>query len=137
MRRCDQARWRRQRGQSLLETAIMLIVIFTVVFWVIELGYFTYTYSILADAANEGVRYSIVHSGGDSSGTQTVVKNFVATSPQSVSSSISTSVSFPDGSATPPNRVRVTVTYTYAPFLSSFVSTTTMKTYAEGRMVVP
>ncbi len=136
MRRSEQPRWRRQRGQSLLETAIMMIVIFTLVFWVIELGYFTYTYSILADAANEGVRYSIVHSGGDVAGTQTVVKNFVATSPQNVSSSISTSVTFPDGSAAPPNRVRVAVTYTYVPFLSSFVSTTTMKTYAEGRMVV-
>ena len=114
----------------------MMIVIFMVVFWVIELGYFTYTYSVLTDAANEGVRYSIVHSGGDSAGTQTVVKNFVATSPQNVSSSISTTVTLPDGSAAPPNRVRVSVTYTYAPFLSSFITTTTMKTYAEGRMVV-
>ncbi len=115
----------------------MMIVIFTLVFWVIELGYFTYTYSILADAANEGVRYSIVHSGGDAAGTKTVVKNFVATSPQNVSSSISTSVTFPDvGGAAPPNRVVVAVTYTYAPFISSFMTTTTMKTYAEGRMVV-
>src|SRR5215467_4321896 len=104
MRRCDQPRWRRQRGQSLLETAMMLVVIFTLVFFLLELGYFTYTYSILADAANEGVRYSIVHSGGDAAGTKTVVKNYVATSPQNVSSSISTSVSFPDGSATPPNK---------------------------------
>ena len=137
MRCSEQPRWRRQRGQSLLETAIMMIVIFTLVFWVIELGYFTYTYSILADAANEGVRYSIVHSGGDAAGTKTVVKNFVATSPQNVSSSISTSVTFPDvGGAAPPNRVVVAVTYTYVPFFSTFTGTTTMKTYAEGRMVV-
>ena len=136
MRRCEQPRWRRQRGQSLLETAMMMIVIFTVVFWVIEVGYFTYTYSVLADAANEGVRYSIVHSGGDSAGTQTVVKNYVATSPQSVGSSVSVSVTFPDGSAVPPNHVVVAVTYTYAPFLTSFMTTATMKTYAEGRMVV-
>ncbi len=136
MQRSAQTRWHSESGQSLLETAMMMIVIFTVVFWVIELGYFTYTYSVLADAAEEGVRYSIVHSGGDAAGTKTAVANFVATSPQNVSSSISTTVSFPDGSATPPNRVRVAVTYTYAPFLSSFMSTTTMKTHAEGRMVV-
>ncbi len=97
MPRSHQDRWRRQRGQSLLETAIMMIVIFMVVFWVIELGYFTYTYSVLT----------------------------------------ATTVTFPDGSAAPPNHVVVTVTYTYAPFLSSFMTTTTMKTYAEGRMVVP
>jgi Flp pilus assembly protein TadG len=137
MRRCTQERWRRQRGQSLLETAMMFVVIFTLLFWVIEVGYFTYTYSVLADAANEGVRYSIVQSGGDSAGTQNVVKNYVATSPQNVSSSISTAVTFPDGNATPPNRVRVAVTYTYAPFISTFFTTTTMKAYAEGRMVVP
>src|SRR5712692_843513 len=136
MRCSEQPRWHRQRGQSLLETAIMLIVIFTLVFWVIELGYFTYTYSILADAANEGVRHSIVTSGGDVAGTKTVVANYVATSPQNVSSSSSTSVTFPDGSAAPPNSVLVTVTYTYAPFLSSFFTTTTMKAYAKGRMVV-
>jgi len=136
MRCSEQPRWRRQRGQSLLETAVTMVVIFTLVFWIIELGYVTYTYSILADAANEGVRYSIVHSGGDPTGTQTVVKNFVATAPQNVSNSIVVAVSAPDGDYTPPNRVRVTVTYTYVPFLSSFITQSTMKTYAEGRMVV-
>lgn len=136
MRRCTQERWRGQRGQSLLETAMMFVVIFTLLFWVLEVGYFTYTYSVLADAANEGVRHAIVYSGGDSAGTQTVVSNYVATSPQNISSSITTAVTFPDGSATPPNRVRVTVTYSYAPFISIFFTTTTMKTYAEGRMVV-
>lgn len=137
MRRGAQTRWHSECGQSLLETAIMFVVIFTVVFWVIELGYFTYTYSVLADAANEGVRHAIVNSGGDPGGTETVVKNFVATSPENVSNSITVVVSDPDGSYAPPNRVRVTVTYSYVPFLSSLTSTTTMKTYAEGRMVVP
>jgi len=120
----------------MLETAMMMVVIFTLLFWIIEVGYFTYTYSVLTDAANEGVRHAIVNSGGDSAGTQTVVSNYVATSPQNVSSSITTAVTFPDGNPTPPNRVRVTVTYSYAPFLSTFFTTTTMKTYAEGRMVV-
>ena len=42
----------------------------------------------------------------------------------------------PDGSAAPPNRVRVAVTYVYIPNLPSFISAPTMHTYAEGRMVV-
>ena len=115
---------------------MMIVVIFTVVFWVFELGWLMYTYSVVADAANEGVRYAIVHSGGDATGTQTTVKTFAGTSLHNVSA-MSIAVTFPDvGGAAPPNRVVVAVTYTYAPFLSSFVSTTTMKTYAEGRMVV-
>ena len=132
-----QRQWHSESGQSLLETAMMMVVIFTITFWLIELGYFTYTYSVLADAAEEGVRYSIVHTAGDVAGTKTTVANFVATAPASASNTISTTVTFPDGgSADPPNRVQVAVTYTYVPFLSTFFNTTTMKTYAEGRRVV-
>ena len=128
-------RWRGESGQSLLETAMMIAIIVVVVFWMFEVGWLMYTYSVLADAANEGVRYSIVHSGGDAAGTQTTVSSFAAASLHDVSA-ISTSLTFPDGSAAPPNRVRVTVTYTYIPYLPSFISAPTMHTYAEGRMVV-
>lgn len=134
MRRKMHSRWHDQRGQSLLETAIMIPLIFLVVFAVFEMGWLMYTYSVLADAANEGVRYSIVHSGGDVAGTQARVKTFAATSLHDVSA-ISTSVTFPDGSATPPNRIRVTVTYLYVPYLPKFITAPTMNTYAEGRMV--
>lgn len=130
-------RVKRQRGQSLLETAMMIVVIFTVVFWIFELGWVMYTYAVMADAANEGVRYAIVHSGGDASGTQAKVKTFAQTSLHDISAMSPPSVTFPDGSAAPPNRVRVTVTYTYVPWLKQFINTPTMTTYAEGRMIVP
>ncbi len=129
------SRWREQDGQSLLETALMIPVIFTVVFWVFELGWLLLTYAVLANAANEGVRYSIVHAGGDVGGTQTTVQTFAATALHDMSA-LSTSVTFPDGNASPPSRVRVTVTYTYVPYLSNFINTPTVHTYAEGRMVV-
>lgn len=112
----------------------MIIVIFTVVFWVFELGWLMYTYSVLADAVNEGVRYAVVHSGGDPSGTQAKVKTFAGTSLHNVSA-ISVAVTFPDSSSSPPNRVRVTVTYLYIPWLPKFIPAPTMKTFAEGRMV--
>jgi Flp pilus assembly protein TadG len=132
-----QTRLKRQRGQSLLETAMMIVVIFTVVFWIFELGWLMYTYSVMADAANEGVRYAIVRSGGDVSGTQARVVSFARTSLHDVSALPPPSVTFPDGNATPPNRVRVTVSYTYVPWLKQFINTPTMTTYAEGRMIVP
>jgi len=136
MIRPPQTRSQRQRGQSLLETAMMIVVIFTVVFWIFELGWVMYTYAAMADAANEGVRYAVVHSGGDAAGTKARVKTFAQTSLHDVSA-ISTSVTFPDGSAAPPNHVVVTVTYTYVPWLHQFINTPTMSTYAEGRMIVP
>lgn len=136
MLRISQNRIRRQRGMSLLETAMMIVVIFNVVFWVFELGWLMYTYSVMADAANEGVRYAIVHSGGDVGGAKTRVATFARTSLHDVSA-ITTSVTFPDGNSAPPNRVRVTVSYTYVPWLRQFITTPTMNTYAEGRMIVP
>ena len=134
MRAKIHTRWRRQRGQSLVETAIMIVLILTVVFSVFELGWLMYTYSVLADAANEGVRYAIVHSGADPSGTQARVKTFAGTSMHDVRA-LTTAVTFPDGSAAPPNRVRVTVTYAYIPYLPKFSMAPTMHTFAEGRMV--
>jgi Flp pilus assembly protein TadG len=136
MLRIPPTRIRRQRGQSLLETAMMIVVIFNVVFWIFELGWMMYTYSVMADAANEGVRYAIVHSGGDTGGAQARVTTFARTSLHDVSA-LSTSVTFPDGNSSPPNRVRVTVSYTYVPWLRQFITTPTMHTYAEGRMIVP
>src|SRR5258708_35996148 len=137
MQRSKQDRWRRQRGQSLLETALMIVIIFTVMMWVFEIGQLMFTYTVMADAANEGVRYAIVHSGGDVSGTQARVLTFARTSLHDVSSMPAPSVTFPAGNATPPNRVRVTVSYTYVPWLKQFINTPTMNTYAEGRMIVP
>lgn len=137
MVRLTQTRLRRQRGQSLLETAMMIVVIFTVVFWIFELGWVMYTYAVMADAANEGVRYAIVHSGGDVSGTQARVVTFARTSLHDVSGLPPASVTFPEGSSAPPHLVRVTVSYTYVPWLKQFINTPTMKTYAEGRMIVP
>src|SRR5205807_2777543 len=112
MRERTHLRLQGQRGQALIESLLMLVVIITVVFWVFELGWLMYTYSVLANAANEGVRHSIVHSGGDAAGTQAAVKTFATASLHDVTA-ITTAITFPDGSAAPPNRVRVAVTYVY------------------------
>src|SRR5258706_5485072 len=97
MRRHLRSRWREENGQSLLETALMIPLIFTVVFWVFELSWLMSTYAVLANAANEGVRYSIVHSRGDPGGAQPTVRAFAATSLHDISA-ISTSATFPDRS---------------------------------------
>ena len=135
MWRSKQDRWRRQRGQSLLETALMIVIIFTVVFWVFELGQLMYTYTVITDAANEGVRYAIVHSGGDVAGTTARVKSFAATSMHDISA-ISVTVTPLDTTYDPPNRVSVKVSYTYVQSLKVFTTPPTLSAYAEGRMVV-
>ena len=113
----------------------MMVVIFTVLFWIFELCWLMYTYTVISNAANEGVRYAIVHAGGDVSGTTSRVQTFATASMHDVSA-LSTVVSFPDGDAKPPHRVRVRVTYTYVPYLSQFITSPAMHSYAEGAMVV-
>jgi Flp pilus assembly protein TadG len=112
---------------------MMIVVIFTIVFWVFELGWLMYTYTVMADAANEGVRYAIVRSGDNTSAIQSYVTTFAQTSLHDVSS-ITVNVSYPNGTA-PPNTVKVTVIYTYVPWLSGYISTPTLQTYAEGNMI--
>src|SRR5436853_1754846 len=120
MRKRTHLRLQGQRGQALIESLLMLVVIITVVLWVFELGWLMYTYSVMANAANEGVRYAIVHSGGDPSGTEARVKSFAATSLHNISS-IDVKVKPEDGDYLPPHRVSVKVTYTYVPWLSNFI----------------
>lgn len=125
-------------GQSLVETALMLLVIFMVVFWIVEMCGVMYTYATIANAAEEGVRYGMTSSAvvANDSRIITRVKNFAATSMHDVSA-ISVAVALPDGSSTPPNRVKVTVSYTYVPWLSNVITNPlVMSAYAEGRMVV-
>ena len=136
MMRKAPSRGRGQRGQSAIETALMMVLIITVIFTIFEICELMYTYSVIADAANEGVRYAIVHSGGDVSGTRNQVLKFAKLSMHDVSA-MTTTVSFPDGAATPPSRVRVTVSYSYIPYIHSFMrNPPSMNAYSEGRMVV-
>src|SRR5207253_6006736 len=130
MRKRTHLRLQGQRGQALIESLLMLVVIITVVLWVFELGWLMYTYSVLAGAANEGVRYAIVHSGADPSGTQTQVNNFAGMSLSDVSAVLVT-VSDPDGGYAPPNRVRVTVTYSYVNTFAHLTLAPIMHAYAE------
>src|SRR5205823_10674133 len=56
----------RESGQAIVEFALTLILLMLLMFALLELSIFIYTYSVLANAAKEGVRYAIVH-GTDNS----------------------------------------------------------------------
>ena len=62
------ARFRRagEEGQATIEMLVSFTTVFALVFWLFELCLFAYTCSVLNDAAQEGVRYAIMH-GTDSS----------------------------------------------------------------------
>jgi Flp pilus assembly protein TadG len=144
---------RKEKGQSTVEFALSVVFVMLLVVGSVELVVMVYTYSVLADAAKEGVRYAIVHgtgvgtsncSGpggggvtcGDSSANnvKTAVTNYTALSFHD-SSAMTVTPTYPDTSSAAPNRVRVTVTYIYQPVFGLGWPTVTVYAAAEGRIV--
>jgi CBS domain containing-hemolysin-like protein len=126
------SRLQRQRGQATLEILISLTVASSLFFWLFELCLFTYTCSVLNEAAQEGVRYAIVHgtsstncSGPDSactnqspySNVQTVVTTAASASLHNISA-MTVTVNYPNTTAAVGNPVTVLVAYTYIPYLN-------------------
>jgi Flp pilus assembly protein TadG len=140
-----------EQGQALVEFALTAVFMMVLIISIIEMSMLLYTYSVVADAAKEGVRYAIVHGSHNSSpsgptcpcsaidgaaGTG-VVKSYAQfsfhdTSPMTVT------VTYPDTANPPanqsPNRVRVTVSYPYQPFFGLGWPSVTVSANAEGRI---
>jgi Flp pilus assembly protein TadG len=135
-------------GSLLLESAIALLVIVPMVFWLFEICMLTYTCSVLGEAARQGVRYAVVHgtdnsncSGpsvgcGDASGANvvSVVDKFAAYSFHNLSA-MTVQVSYPDGSSQPPARVNVAIQYTYMPYIQLPGLGQKIKMNAQGRVL--
>ena len=137
-------------GSVLIETSLALLVAFPLLFAVFEICMFTYTQSVLGDAARQGVRYAIVHGSdsptcsgpstgcSDPSGANVVnmVQGYAAQYLNTYGGLV-VSVGYPDNSSGPQSRVNVTVTYNYSPFFQSNVTSTRMAMHAtgEGRIV--
>ena len=49
-----------EHGSTLIETAVSLVLLLTVVFGIMEVGWALYTYHFISEAAREGTRYAIV-----------------------------------------------------------------------------
>lgn len=150
-----QASYRSETGQAMVEFMIVVVVLFLLFVSIIQVMFLMYTYSTLADAAKEGVRYAIVHGTGNSNcsgpGTaavtcsdttgnnvKTIVTNFANLSFQNVTN---VAVDYNPNSANGTNpcnipgcMVRVTVSHDYAPFFLPW-PTVTINAAADGRIM--
>jgi Flp pilus assembly protein TadG len=122
-----------ERGSMLVEFGLSIGTVLFVIFMIIEMCSAIYTYTVLSEAANEGVRYAIVHSW-DTAGAKNRVKAYAADSLHDMSGMSDPTVTYPDGQ-TVPGRVRITVSYQYVPYLGFMTNPPTMHAYAEGRLV--
>lgn len=139
------------RGQAQVEFVLTILFVTVLLLGIIELIMLIYTYNVLADSAKEGVRYAVVH-GCDltnCSGTcspacpdpaadnvKAWVLNFAQASLHDTST-MTVAVNYLDtgGTATPPSRVQVTVSYPYQPFFGFSWPSVTVQAAAEGRIV--
>jgi Flp pilus assembly protein TadG len=148
-----------REGQAAAEFIFAILFLMLLIAGIIESFGMIYTYSSLAAAAKEGVRYAIVHGTGDTTclaGTNPCTcsgpGNGAITCSDSTSANVSTAVttyaaasmhntaamtittSYPDSSSAAPNRVRVTISYPYQPFFGLGWPTITVNAAAEGRI---
>src|SRR5262245_12534642 len=126
----------RQRGTSAVEFVLMISFVLIMVFFAFDLMMFVYSYSVLADAAKEGVRYAVVHGCGTDSTTcsglctpacadaagdnvSNKVKDFAKLTFHNTSA-MTVNVNYLDGggSAASPNRVRIVIQYPYASYFA-------------------
>ena len=122
-------RSRKTSGQTVLEFAIVLLLVLTVIFGVFETSRLMLTYATLAQAARAGVRDAIVH-GADCVGGCTpttgaaTVQTVAGAAGITLANScppICVTYTYPAGAGTPipGSLVKIVVTYTFAPIPST------------------
>lgn len=136
-----------EHGSMLIEFALAIWTLLLLTFLIFEFCMLVYTYSVLGNAAREGVRYAIVHGSdsascsgpgcGDASGSNisAVVKGYAALTFHDIRG-MTVTPSWPDGSSAPSSRVIVSITYPYIAYLHlPGFSPPKMQITAEGRIV--
>ncbi|MBI1982811.1 MAG: pilus assembly protein [Acidobacteria bacterium] len=139
------------RGAGQVEFILSILTILFLLFAMWEIIMIVYTMNVLSDAAKEGVRYAIVHGGGNinCSGPNPsadctnpdpaaarvidVVKDYARFSLHDTTA-IGVNVNYPDGLSTSPARVRVEVSYDFVPYTALNLRPT-LRAAAEGRIV--
>ena len=138
-----------ESGSMMIEFCLSVWTLFLMAFLIFEFCMAIYTYSVLGNAAREGVRYAIVHGtdnsscSGPSSGCAdsggnnvTAVVNSYASISFHDSSGMTVTPSWPDGTSTPSSRVLVTISYPYVSYLAlPGFNSPQMQIKAEGRIV--
>lgn len=118
----------RERGQALVEFAVVGVVFFIVVFGLIDVGRAVWNYNTLAQATREGTRYAIVHGAHSSDPSGPGSTHFTAPTTDAMvtaevqqyaggldASDLTVEADWIDGSNLTGSRVKVTSSYVYEP----------------------
>jgi len=117
-----------QRGQSLVEFALGAILLFTLIFGIIEFGRLIYAYSVVANAAREGARFASVNPTATAGDVQAAAQALAVGVPITVAD-----YDVDNDTGT----VSVTVTHTFTPvtpFAPTVPLSSTARQYLEVRV---
>lgn len=125
-------RWRRNKeGAVLVEIALALLLLFTILFGTIEFGWAFFTKAVVTNAAREGARYAVTPPADPSTVTERVA-NYL----QNFSLDPTQATIYVDNPLPPKYEpVTVRVTYTYAPLTGSLILNDNFNIVAEARMM--
>jgi len=133
-------------GQGLVEFSLVTLMTVLMLLFVVEMGRAVLVSTTVDNAAQEGVRYAIVHGSSRTAGSTvdsasgpgsnpaqvvTVVKNFAGAGLLTTSRLV-INVTYPQASNAPGNTVTVTVVYPYDPLTSYFSKTLRLGSASTG-----
>ena len=132
---------RRDEGSALIEMAVSLTALLTLLFCFMEICLAVYSVDLISELACEGSRYAMVRGAACPNTTSptcevtaTEVNSYVSaiTMPNLARGTITVATSYPDGNEAVGSRVRVKVTYLF-PITMPFVptSSSTMSTTSQ------
>ena len=103
---------RKERGQAMLEFALVIIALVIVMLGIIDFGRLYFTYASVANSAREGARYGIIYPTRKTAAEWPDPDNIAFRTRAKLtllSGSAEIQITYPDGCATPGCRVRVKV----------------------------
>jgi len=86
--RADQKKWKRNRGQSLLEMALLAPILLVLIIGAIEFGRLFLTKIVITNAAREGAYYLSTHPSDYDPGTGTAPNTVIAAQAEAANSGI-------------------------------------------------
>lgn len=152
-------RLRGESGGTLVETALSMTLLLSLIFGIIEVGLMLYSYHFISNAAREGTRYAIVrgsswgttcgsYSSSGCTATTTQIQQYIRSlgfpgiDPAKLSVTPTSSLTVGGSSCSPftscnaaSNVVQVKVTYNF-PFSVPFVSPRTLSMSSTSQMVI-
>jgi uncharacterized protein (UPF0333 family) len=128
----------KDRGQAQVEFLLSVLSLIFVMFWLVQLMLFLYTYVVMAGAAKEGVRYAVVHgsrNGSPSGPADNDPAVVAAVTNYANYGGMIVNVRYLDGNNDPSSRVRVTVEYPFIKILNVVWTPPTIRAASQGRIV--